>query len=272
MICQQILPPSAAPEPLLAHQLRVVVGFVRGGPADASVQPGPGVSPPPVVKFLTEMAERSVADPPDELLGEDSVEPLELSSIPGVVGSPVDHGDTPNCAVCSKLLGDEATPVVDVESLGLAATLEPPPEVVRGRPGLSVKVGAGHHEVPGPIVEDGVDVDVPTDPADSELLDVHLPEGVDVAALEPLERLRLLDESNHEPVALQDPVDRDPAHLDAPAPKDGMNPQGPPSGVPSPEMEDAIDEVTVDVIRAVARTPGLVSGPSTPSSRKFRHQ
>lgn len=156
------------------------------------MQPGPIVSPAPVVKFLPEMTERSEADAPDERLGEDSVKPLELSSTSGVVGPPVDHGATQSRAVCSKLLGDATTPVVDLQSLGLAVTLERPPEVVRGLPGPLVKVGAGDHEVPGPNVEDGADVEVPRAPADSELVNAHLPEGIDVAALEPLEQLRFL--------------------------------------------------------------------------------
>lgn len=244
-----------------------MVGFLRGGPADPSVQPSPVVSPPPVVKFLSEMAEGSEADPPDKLLAEDSVKPLELSLTSGVAMPPVDLGDTPSCLVYSKLLGAATTPVADVQSLGLVATLERPPEVVRVLPGPLVRVGAGDHEVPGPIVEDDADVDVLTDPADSEPVDVHLLEGVDVAALEPLERLRLLDVSNHKLMALQHPVERDPAHPDASAPRDGVNPQGPPSGVLSLELEDAIDEVIADAIRAVVGRRDSFRSPSTPSSR-----
>lgn len=62
-------------------------------------------------------------------------------------------------------------------------------------------------------------------------------------------------------MALQHPVDRDPAHLDASTLKEGVNPQGALSGVLSPELVDAIDEVAVDTIRAVVRTPGLVPEP-----------
>ena len=58
---------------------------------------------------------------------------------------------------------DEAAPNVDVESLGLAAARERPPEVVGDFPAPLAEVGAGHHEVSGPIVQDGVHVDVPAD-------------------------------------------------------------------------------------------------------------
>jgi hypothetical protein len=163
-------------------------------------------------------------DPPYELPGQDTVEPLELPSPSRIVRPPVDRRDAVGGAVLSELLRDEAAPVVDVEGLGLAAALERPPEIVRGLPGPISEVGAGHHEVPGAIVQDGVNIDVSTDPDDTELVDIHLPEGIDVTPLEPLERLRLLGGPGHDPVAFQHPVDRDPSRPDAKAPQDGVDP------------------------------------------------
>lgn len=96
------------------------------------------------------------------------------------------------------------------------------------------------------------------DPRDAELVDVRLPERVDVPALEPLEWLGFLDGPEHEPVTLQHPVDGDPAHPDPAAPKDGMDPKRTPGRVLPPQLEDPIDEAPVDPVRAVARTPGLV--------------
>jgi len=62
-----------------------------------------------------------------------------------------------------------------------------------------------------------VDVDVPSDPGDAELVDVRLPERVHVAPLEALVGNGLADDPDHEPVALQDSMDRPPGELD-PAP------------------------------------------------------
>lgn len=76
--------------------------------------------------------------------------------------------------------------------------------------------------------------------------------------LEPLERLGFLDGADHEPMALQHPVDGDPTHPDTPPPEDGVDPKSTPRGVLSPQLEDSIDEVPVDPVRAVAWTAGLV--------------
>ena len=106
--------PSTAPQPRLTYQLRVVVGFVRSGPADPPVPPGPVLVPSQFAEFQLEVAWRSESNLPVELLGNDSMKPLELPSSSGVVGPSIDYGDTPSCAVCSKLIGDETTPAVDV--------------------------------------------------------------------------------------------------------------------------------------------------------------
>src|SRR5580692_2535777 len=127
---------------------------------------GPDCTSPATGRALGGNGSASGSGPPHEFLGEDPVEPLELPTSSRIVRPPVDHRDTSGGAVLPELLRDEATPVVDVESLGLAATLERPPEIVRGLTGPLSEVGAGHHEVPGPIVQDGVDVDMPPDPGD----------------------------------------------------------------------------------------------------------
>lgn len=235
-----------------------MIDLVRPRPADPAVEAGSVVLRSPVVDFPTEVAERSEVYPSHELLGEDPVEPLELPSPSWGVQSPVGHRDASGGAELPELLRDETSPVVDVEGLGLAAGPERPPKVVRGLASLLVEVGAGPHEVPGPIVQDGVHVDVASNPGDAELVDIHLPEGVDVSALEPLEGDRFLDGADHEPVALQHPVDGDPAHPDPPPSKDGVDAEDSPRRVFSPQLEDSIDEVPVDAVRAVMSAPGLV--------------
>jgi hypothetical protein len=63
-----------------------------------------------------------------------------------------------------------------------------------------------------------------TDPGDAERVDVHLPEGIDVAPLEPFEQLGILDGTDHEPVTHQHPLHSDPAHLDPTTPKYRVDP------------------------------------------------
>ncbi len=103
-----------------------------------------------------------------------------------------------------------------------------------------------------------MDVDLPPHSRDAELVDVRLPQRVDVTALEPLERLGLLDDPNHEPVPLQNPMDGSPAHPDSPPAEDGVDPHRAPSGMPSPQLEDAIDQVAVHAVGASVGTAGLV--------------
>ena len=58
-------------------------------------------------------------------------------------------------------------------------------------------MGAGHHEKkPGVIIQDGVDVHLPSHAGDPKLVNVRLPEGVHVTALESLERRGFLDGPN----------------------------------------------------------------------------
>ena len=199
-----------------------------------------------------------------QLLGQGPVEPLELPSSSRVVRPPVDHRDAPGGAVLAELLRDEAAPVVDVEGLGMAAALERPPEVVRGLPRPLSEVGAGHHEVPGAIVQDGVDVDMPPDPGDAELVDVGLPKGVHVAALEPLERLGFLDDPDHEPMLPQEAVDGARADPDASPRQESVDAEGTPRRMTAPQLEDSIGEIAVDPVGAVVRTPRVVSEPLHP--------
>ena len=174
----------------------------------------PIVRPPPAVEFSTEVAERAEVHPPHELLGEDHVEALQRPSPSRMVRSPVDHRYALLLAVAAELSRDDAAAVVDVESLGLTAALERPPEVVGSLSGPFSTVGAGHHEVTRTIVQDGVDIGVPSHPGDAELVDVRLPEGVHVPPLEPLVGERFADVPDHEPVTLQDPMDRPPGQHD----------------------------------------------------------
>ena len=255
---QEICPPSAGAEALSPHQFPVEVDLGRGLPSDPSVDAGSVVRSPPTVELSAEVPERTEVDPPDELLREDPVEPLELPSTPWIVGSAKDHRDASNLAVVAELLRDETTPVVHVDGLGRATVLERPPEVVGGLPSPLSEVGASHHQVSRTIVQDGVNVHVSSDAGDAELVDVHLPERVDVVPLEALERLGLLDDPDHEPMPLQHSMDRDRADLNAPPAEKSVEPQTSPGGVLPSEMEDPIDQVPVDPVRAMVRTPRLV--------------
>jgi hypothetical protein len=104
-----------------------------------------------------------------------------------------------------------------------------------------------------------VHVDVAADAGDTELVDIHLPEGVDVTPLESLERDRLLDSTDHEPVALQHPVDGGPAHPDAPTTEDRVDAERSPGWMAAPQLEDAIDQVPVDPVGTTMGTPGVGS-------------
>jgi len=225
------------------------------------VDASPVVLTPPPVELSAEVAQRTEVHPAHELLRQRTVEPLELPSTSGIVRPPVDHRDAPSGAVVTELPRDEAAPVVDVEGLGSAAAFERPPEIVGGLAGSLPPIRACHHEEAGTIVQDGVDVDVPSDPGDPELVDVHLPEGVHVTALEPFEWLRLLDDPDHEPVLPQEAVDR--ARADAyPSPRQqGVDPKGTPRGMAAPQLEDPVGEIAVDPVGAVVRASRVVPEP-----------
>jgi hypothetical protein len=79
------------------------------------------VLPPPKVELSAEVAEEAEAHPPHEPLDEDPVESLEFPASSRVVRPPVDHADALALEVLPKLPRNEATPVVDVEGLGLSA-------------------------------------------------------------------------------------------------------------------------------------------------------
>jgi hypothetical protein len=141
---------------------------------------------------------------------------------------------------------------------------ELPEEVVGGLPGPFPPIRPGHDEVARPIIQDGVDVDVPPHPDDSELVDVYLPQGVHMASLEPFERLGFLDDPDHEPMALEHPVDRAPADLDPSPVEQGVDPQGAPRGALSFQLEDTIGQAPVNSTGASVRAAGLVAEPFHP--------
>ena len=67
-------------------------------------------------------------------------------------------------------------------------------------------------------------LDVPSDPSDATLVDVHPPEGIGEASLEALERYGIADDPDHDPVALQDTVDGDLAHPKPATSENGVDP------------------------------------------------
>ena len=56
-------------------------------------------------------------------------------------------------------------------------------------------------------------------------------------------------------------MDRSPAQLNPSATEDGVDSHGPPGWVEAPQLEDTVDEVSVDTIGAVMGTPRLVPKP-----------
>ncbi len=154
-------------------------------PPDAAVEARLVVAASIAAEFAAEVRERTEVNSAHEFLGQRIVEALQLALTSRMVRPPIDHADAVRRALCSELLRDEASPVVDLDHRRGAPALERPPRVVRGLPSSLPNVGARHHQEAGPAIEDGVDVDVAPDPGDAELVDVDLPEGVDVALLEP---------------------------------------------------------------------------------------
>ena len=216
---------------------------------------------PPPAEFYAEVSQGSEVNPAHELLRENPVEPLKLPSSPRVVGSSVDQLDVVTLAELAKLLGDEATPVVHVDCLGLTAALEGPPEVVGGLASPLPPIASSHHQEARTIIQNRVDVDLSPHSCDAELVNVHLPERVDVVSLEPLERHGLLDDPDHEPVPLQQAVNRTPAHSDPSAGKDGVDPLRPPGRVSPPQLEDSIGQVPVDSVRTLVGTARVRAEP-----------
>ena len=233
------------------------------------------VLPSPAVELSAEVAEGAEVNPSHEFLREDPVEPLELPTTPRVVRPPVDHLDALLLAEALELSRDVAAPIVDVERLGLAPALERPPKIVRGFSGPFPPITSSHHEEAGAIVQDRVNVDLPAT-GDAELVDVHLPERVDVMPLESLEGLGLADNADHEPMSFQDPVYGHPAQL-GPSPRQhGVDPHRSPRRVSPAQLEDSVGEVSVDTSRTPMRAPRVVSEPldaflsvvSTPTSQR----
>ena len=236
----------------------------RGLPTDSSVESATVVSLSPGSNLSTEVAQRTEVDPPDELLGENPVESLELPPPLRMVRPSVDHSETLLLAVSPELLRDEAAPVVDIERLRPPSTLDGPPEIVDRLTSPLVPIGAGHHKVSRAIVQEGVEVDVPPNPGDAELVHVRLPEGVHVTALEAREGEGLPDDPNHEAMALQDPMDGPPAQLNSSAAENGVDSHRAPRGVSAPQLEDSVDEVPVDSVRTMVGSTRLVAQPLDP--------
>jgi hypothetical protein len=124
----------------------------------------------------------------------------------------MNHADSVRHAVRSEPLRDEAAAIVDVERRRGTAVRERPPQAVRGLSSSLSKEGGGRPQEAGPIIEDGVYVDV------------DLPEGIYEAALEPLEGEGFPDDRDHQPEACEDPVDRHPAHSNATTSEEGVDP------------------------------------------------
>ena len=255
---QEIWPTSGWFEPRPAHQLSVFVDFGRRLPAGHSMDPRLVVLPSPLVELSAEVTEGTEVDPPHQLLGEDAVGAFELPSLSRVVRATIDHGNPSLSTVAPKLLRYEETPVVDVERPRLATAIGNPPEAFGGFLSSLSSVRAGHREVPKTVVQDGVDIDMPSNPRDSELVDVHLPKGVDVTPLEPPDRLRLPDDAYHEPMALEDAMGGARASPYPSPPKEGIDPKGAPGRMLPTKSEDPIDEVAVRSIGAAVGPPRLV--------------
>src|SRR5579859_7434866 len=108
-------------------------------------------------------------------------------------------------------------------ALGVLLPFERPPEVIDRLSGALPSVGPGDDEEAGSIIQGGVDVDLAAHPGDAEPIDVHLPERVNVASLESLERLGFLDDAEGEPVPLQNAMDCAPADLNTPPGEDRVD-------------------------------------------------
>src|SRR3990172_132518 len=248
--------PLSAGNPSSPHELSVVVDLGGCLPLDAAVESQFVVPSPVQPQLPAVVGEGPEADARDELLGQGLVVPLELPPPAGVVGPSVDHADALPPAEPLEVPGEEAGPVVHVECLRPPPVPEGPPQRVHRLHGPVVEVGPGRHEVPGAVVEDREGVDSPH-PGDPELVVVHLPEAVDVAALEPAVGLRLLQDTDHQAVPLQDAVDRAPGHLDPGPPEVGVDPLPAPHRVPPPHPEDAV----LDPPRRLAGAPVRPAGP-----------
>lgn len=122
-------------------------------------------------------------------------------------------------------------------------------------------VGPRHHQEARAVVQDGVDVYLPFHPLDAEVVDVCLPERIDVLPLEPLDGLGLPDPADHEAVPLERSMDGNPRDLHPSASEDCVDPQCAPSGIPSAQLEEPVDEVPVDTVGVTSRSTGLVPQP-----------
>jgi len=106
-----------------------------------------------------------------------------------------------------------------------------------------------------------VDEHLPSHACDTELVDVRRPERVDVATLEPLQRLGFLDDADPEAGPRQKTVDRVRASPNASPREEGVDAESTPSGINSPQREDVVGEVNVEPSGTTTGTAGLIPNP-----------
>lgn len=109
-----------------------------------------------------------------------------------------------------------------------------------------------------------MDVDFPFHSGDSELVDIRLPERIDMVSLKPLERQGLLDDPDHETMPLQKAVNGAPAHLDPSTVKDGLDPLRSPGVVLPHQLEYTIGQVSVDSVGTSVGTARVRAEPAYP--------
>ena len=219
------------------------------------------VPAPEGVELPAEVAEGLEADPTHEFLRQGAVKPLDLFTPSRVIRSTLDHLDPKLHAEASELLRDEAAPVVPVNRLRLPPALECPPEVVDGLRSPLPAVGAGHPQEARAIVQDGVDEDSSLHPLDAEVVDIRLPERIDMLPRKPCDDLGLADPTDHETVPLQRSMNGDPHDIHPAASEDHVDPQRTPGGVPPTQLEDPVDEIPVDAVGVAPRSARLVPQP-----------
>ncbi len=215
------------------------------------------VPSPPMVELPAEVREGTEAHPTHELLCEGSVKSLQFPSPLRVVRASVYHADTLLLAVTAELPRNEAASVVNIHRLGLAPTLDGPPEVVDRFSSALPPVSPSHDQEARPIVQDRVHEDF-SDPRDAELVDIHLPKGIHMVTLEAFEGLGFSDNTNHEPMPFQDTVNSTPTDTNPSPREDRVDPQSTPGGVPPPQLKDTIGEIPVNAVGVVARTARLI--------------
>ena len=106
-----------------------------------------------------------------------------------------------------------------------------------------------------------MDVDLSLHPLDAEVIDVRLPERIDMLPRKPCDDLGLADTTDHETVPLQRSMNGDPRDLPSAPSEDRVDAQRTPGRVPQTQLEDPVDEVPVDVVGVAPRSARLVPQP-----------